>query len=153
VPVLILAVVIAVFWFIMRYTVYGRSMYAIGSNPVAARLTGIRSKRLIFAGFLLSGLCVSLGGLILVSQLGAASPTSGTGYELQVITAVVLGGASLAGGRGTILGTALGLLIVGVLNNGLILLNIDAYWQQVAQGTLLIAAVSFDRLRVRLTSQ
>jgi ribose transport system permease protein len=128
-------------------------MYAIGSNPVAARLTGIRSKRLIFAGFVLSGICVALGGLILVSQLGAASPTSGTGYELQVITAVVLGGASLAGGRGTILGTALGLLIVGVLNNGLILLNIDAYWQQVAQGTLLIAAVSFDRLRVRLSAQ
>jgi ribose transport system permease protein len=153
VPVMILVAVIAVFWFIMRYTVYGRSMYAIGANPVAARLTGIRSKRLIFAGFILSGICVSLGGLILVSQLGAASPTSGTGYELQVITAVVLGGASLAGGRGTILGTALGLLIVGVLNNGLILLNIDAYWQQVAQGTLLIAAVSFDRLRVRLTAQ
>ena len=153
VPVLIVVVVIAIFWFIMRYTVYGRSMYAIGSNPVAARLTGIRSKRLIFAGFVLSGICVALGGLILVSQLGAASPTSGTGYELQVITAVVLGGASLAGGRVTILGTALGLLIVGVLNNGLILLNIDAYWQQVAQGTLLIAAVSFDQLRVRLTAQ
>ncbi len=151
-PVLILAAIFAVFWFIMRYTVFGRSMYAIGANPVAARLTGVRSKRLIFVGFLLSGLCTALGGLILTSQLGAASPVASLGLELSVVTAVILGGASLAGGRGTILGTILGLLIIGVLNNGLILLNIDPFWQEVAQGTLLIAAVSFDQLRIRLTA-
>lgn len=152
-PVLILLGIVAVFWFVMRYTVYGRSMYAIGANPVAARLTGIRSKRMIFTGFVLSGLCVALAGLILVSQLGASSPIAATGLELSVVTAVILGGASLAGGRGTILGTALGLLIIGVLNNGLILLNVDPFWQEVAQGTLLIAAVSFDQLRIRLTAQ
>jgi ribose transport system permease protein len=151
-PVLILAGIFILFWFIMRYTVFGRSMYAIGANPVAARLTGIRSKRLIFVGFLLSGLCTALGGLILTSQLGAASPVASLGLELSVVTAVILGGASLAGGRGTILGTILGLLIIGVLNNGLILLNVDPFWQEVAQGTLLIAAVSFDQLRIRLTS-
>jgi ribose transport system permease protein len=151
-PVLILAGIFVVFWFIMRYTVFGRSMYAIGANPVAARLTGIRSKRLIFVGFLLSGLCTALGGLILTSQLGAASPVASLGLELSVVTAVILGGASLAGGRGTIFGTILGLLIIGVLNNGLILLNVDPFWQEVAQGTLLIAAVSFDQLRIRLTS-
>ncbi len=150
-PVLILAAIVALFWFVMRYTVYGRSMYAIGANPVAARLTGIRSKRLIFGGFVLSGLCVALSGLILVSQLGASSPIAATGLELSVVTAVILGGASLAGGRGTIIGTALGLLIIGVLNNGLILLNVDPFWQEVAQGTLLIAAVSFDQLRIRLS--
>jgi ribose transport system permease protein len=152
-PVLILVGIFIVFWFMMRYTVFGRSMYAIGANPIAARLTGIRSKRLIFAGFLLSGLCTALGGLILTSQLGAASPVASLGLELSVVTAVILGGASLAGGRGTILGTILGLLIIGVLNNGLILLNIDPFWQEVAQGTLLIAAVSFDQLRIRLTSR
>ena len=150
----ILVGVLLVSWFIMRYTVYGRSMYAIGANPVAARLTGIRSRRLIFVGFVLSGLAIALGGLILVSEVGAApSGTLGAGYELQVVTAVILGGASLAGGRGTILGTVLGLLIIGVLNNGLNLLSVDAFWQQVAQGALLIAAVSFDQLRIRLTAR
>ena len=150
----ILVGVLALFWFVMRYTVFGRSMYAIGANPIAARLTGIRSRRLIFLGFVLSGLSVALGGLILVSEVGAApSGTLGAGYELQVVTAVILGGASLAGGRGTILGTVLGLLIIGVLNNGLNLLSVDAFWQQVAQGSLLIAAVSFDQLRIRLTSR
>jgi ribose transport system permease protein len=150
-PVLILVAVFVLFWVIMRYTIFGRSMYAIGSNPAAARLTGIRSKQLIFGGFLLSGLCTALGGLILTSQLGASSPVASTGLELSVVTAVILGGASLAGGRGTILGTILGLLIIGVLNNGLILLNIDPFWQEVAQGTLLIAAVSFDQLRIRFS--
>ncbi len=151
---IILAGVLAVFWFVMRYTVYGRSMYAIGSNRAAARLTGIRARRLIFFGFVLSGLAMALGGLILVSEVGAApSGTLAVGYELQVVTAVILGGASLAGGRGTILGTILGLLIIGVLNNGLNLLSVDAFWQQVAQGALLIAAVSFDQLRIRLTAR
>lgn len=149
----ILVGVLLLFWILMRYTVFGRAMYAIGSNPVAARLTGVRSRRLIFIGFVLSGLAAALGGLILVSEVGAApSGTLGVGYELQVVTAVILGGASLAGGRGTILGTVLGLLIIGVLNNGLNLLSVDAFWQQVAQGALLIAAVSFDQLRIRLTS-
>jgi len=151
-PVLILVGIFLVFWLMMRYTIFGRSMYAIGANPIAARLTGIRSKRLIFVAFLLSGLCTALGGLILTSQLGAASPVASLGLELSVVTAVILGGASLAGGRGTILGTILGLLIIGVLNNGLILLNVDPFFQEVAQGMLLIAAVSFDQLRIRLTS-
>jgi ribose transport system permease protein len=151
---IILVGVLALFWVVMRYTVYGRSMYAIGANPVAARLAGIRSRRLIFFGFLLSGLATAVGGLILVSEVGAApSGTLGLGYELQVVTAVILGGASLAGGRGTILGTVLGLLIIGVLNNGLNLLSVDAFYQQVAQGALLIAAVSFDQLRIRLTGR
>lgn len=150
----ILVGVLLLFWFVMRYTVYGRSMYAIGANPAAARLAGIRSRRLIFLGFLLSGLAVAVGGLILVSEVGAApSGTLGLGYELQVVTAVILGGASLAGGRGTIAGTVLGLLIIGVLNNGLNLLSVDAFWQQVAQGALLIAAVSFDQVRIRLTAR
>ena len=142
--------VVLLFYLTMRYTVFGRSMYAIGANPVAARLSGIRSNRLIFFAFLLSGLCVTLGALINVSQLGAASTLAGNGVELSVVTAVILGGASLAGGRGTILGTMLGLLIIGVLNNGLVLMNIDAFWQDVARGTLLILAVSFDQLRLRL---
>jgi ribose transport system permease protein len=151
-PVFIFAGIALTFWFISRYTVFGRSMYAIGANPVAARLNGIRSKRVIFLGFVLSGLCVALGGLILASQLGAASPQAANGLELSVVTAVILGGASLAGGRGSIVGTMLGLLIIGTLNNGLVLLNVSSFWQTVAQGGLLIFAVSFDQLRIRLTT-
>lgn len=149
-PVFLFIIVIIVTSLAMRYTVFGRSMYVIGSNPVAARLAGIKTRRAVFTGFILSGLAVVLGGLILVSQLGAASPVAASGLELAVVTAVILGGASLAGGRGTIYGTVLGVMILGVLNNGLTLMNIDSFWQQVAQGVLLLAAVGFDQLRLRL---
>jgi len=150
VPVLLVVAVVAVFYFVMRQTVYGRSLYAIGANPVAARLSGIRSRQAVFFAFVLSGACIAIGGLILTSQLSAASPQAATGLELSVVTAVVLGGASLSGGRGTVVGTILGLLVIGVLNNGLVLLNVSPFWQDVARGTLLILAVSFDRLRARL---
>ncbi len=151
-PVFIFLVIMVGFWLMSRYTVFGRSMYAIGSNPVAARLNGLRSGRVIFIGFVLSGACVAIGGLILASSLGAASPQAASGLELSVVTAVILGGASLAGGRGSVLGTMLGLLIIAVLNNGLVLLNVSSFWQEVARGTLLILAVGFDQLRIRLTS-
>ncbi len=134
---------------IMRYTTFGRSLYVIGANPSAARLVGIRTPKVILICFVLSGVATALAGVILTSQLTAASPMAANGLELSVITAIVLGGASLNGGRGTISGTILGLLIIGVLNNGLVLLNIDTFWQQVARGTLLIIAVSFDQLRER----
>mgnify|MGYP001807435829 CR=1 FL=1 len=151
VPVLVFAAVVIVTALVMKFTVFGRSMYAIGANPVAARLAGIRTQTAIFGGFLLSGAAVVIGGLILVSQLGAASPNAASGLELSVVTAVILGGASLAGGRGTIVGTLLGVLILGTLNNGLTLMNINSFWQDVARGVLLLAAVGFDQLRLRLT--
>jgi ribose transport system permease protein len=153
VPVVILVVVVVVFAIVMRYTVFGRTVYAIGANPVAARLIGLHTKRIIFILFVLSGLACALCGLILDSQLGAASPTAATGLELSVITAVVLGGAALSGGEGTVLGTALGVLVIGVLNNGLVLEGVDPFWQDVAQGALLIAAVSFDRVRSRIVER
>ncbi|GAC1631994.1 MAG: ABC transporter permease [Chloroflexota bacterium] len=152
-PVIILAVIVAIFWFVLRYTTFGRAMYAIGANPLAARLVGIRSKRLIFIAFVLSGLCVSLGGLINASQLGSASPNTALGMELSVITAIVLGGTSLTGGRGTILGTVVGLLVISVLNNGMVLMNIDPFYQDIARGCLLILAVAFDRLSSRFGAQ
>jgi ribose transport system permease protein len=151
VPVYIFAAVVIAFLFILRYTTYGRSMYAIGASPTAARLAGIRTNRNIFIGFILSGLFAGLSGLILLSQVGGASAVAGSGLELQVITAVVLGGASLAGGRGGIVGTILAVLIVGVLGNGLIQLRIPSFWIEVAGGILLLAAVGFDQLRIRLT--
>jgi ribose transport system permease protein len=150
IPVFLLIAVMAAVWFLMRYTVYGRSMYAIGSNSAAARLVGVRTRRYIFIGFVLSAAACALSGLILTSQLGVGSGLFGVGMELSVITAIVLGGASLGGGRGSIIGTAVGLLIIGVLNNGLTLTGVDPFWQDVARGTLLICAVSFDQLRMRL---
>lgn len=150
-PVYIFIAVVIAFWLVLRYTVFGRSLYAIGASPSAARLAGIRVKRVIFTAFLLSALCVALAGLIRLSQVAGASVNTGIGIELSVITAVVLGGASLSGGRGGIGGTVLAVLIVGVLANGLIQLNVPSFWIEVANGLLLLGAVTVDRLRVRLT--
>ena len=141
---------VAIFYVIMRYTVYGRSMYAIGASPEAARLAGIRVRLLIFIGFMLSALAVALGGLIRLSQIGGASTNAGLGFELAVLTAVILGGASLSGGRGTIGGTLLAVCVIGVLQNGLIQLNVGSFWIEVAQGVLLVGAVTFDQVRLRL---
>jgi ribose transport system permease protein len=151
VPVIIFFGVIVAFILLLRYTTYGRSMYAIGASPTAARLAGIRTNRAIFVAFILSALAAGLSGLILVSQVGGASAVAGQGLELQVVTAVVLGGASLAGGRGSIVGTILAVLIIGVLGNGLIQLRIPSFWIEVFGGILLLAAVGFDQLRIRLT--
>lgn len=134
----------------LRYTRFGRSIYAIGSNANAARVVGIRSSRIIFQTFILSATAAALAGAILASQLSSGDPNAGLGLELQVVTAIVLGGASLAGGRGSIFGTVIGLLIVGVLNNGLILLDVPTFWQRIAQGLMLIIAVSFDSIRAKL---
>ncbi len=150
-PVYIFMATVVIFWLVLRYTVYGRSLYAIGANASAARLAGIRTKRVIFIAFLLSALCVALAGLIRLSQVAGASNNSGLGVELSVVTAVVLGGASLSGGRGGIGGTVLAVLIVGVLANGLIQLNVPSFWIEVANGLLLLGAVTVDRVRVRLT--
>jgi ribose transport system permease protein len=139
--------------FTMRATTFGRALYAIGASPEAARLAGIRTRRMIFITFLLSGLAVGLVGLLLASQTGRGSGDVATGLEFSAITAVVLGGASLAGGRGSILGTTLGVLIIGVVNNGIVLLGIEAFWQDVVRGLLLILAVAIDQLRLRLATE
>lgn len=149
IPVYIFAAVVVVFFVVLRYTTYGRSMYAIGASPTAARLAGIRTGRAIFIAFILSAVLAGLSGLILLSQVNSASVNAGTGLELQVITAVVLGGASLSGGRGSIVGTTLAVLIVGVLGNGLIQLGVPSFWIEVAGGLLLLVAVGFDQVRVR----
>lgn len=137
---------------VMRSTTYGRSLYAIGANPTAARLAGIRTKRVVFLTFVASGAAVGLTGILLASQTGQGSGNAATGLEFSAVTAVVLGGASLAGGRGSIVGTILGVLVIGVVNNGIVLLGIESFWQDVVRGTLLIVAVAVDQLRLRLAS-
>ncbi|UXN75042.1 ABC transporter permease [Devosia sp. A8/3-2] len=143
---LCIAIIVAI---VLARTVFGRTIYAIGANENAARLVGIRTKKTLFLGFVISGLCMALTGPVSASQLGSTSGTTGMGLELAVVTAIILGGTSLKGGTGSMFGTILGLLIVGVLNNGMTLMNINSTRQQVAAGTLLILAVSFDQIRQR----
>lgn len=152
-PALLFIILLVLAVLLMRFTVFGRSLYAVGSNPIAARLTGIRSRRVLILSFVGSGLAAALSGMILSSQLGGGSPSAASGLELSVITAIILGGASLHGGRGTIIGTFVGLLVIAVLNNGLVLLGISSFYQDVARGTLLIAAISFDQLRGRFAQR
>jgi ribose transport system permease protein len=152
-PIIIFAGLAVIGIVTLRRTSYGRSLYAIGANPNAARVVGIRSNRILFITFVLSSVSAALAGAVLASQLSAGDPNAAKGLELEVVTAIVLGGASLAGGRGTLLGTVLGLVVIQVLNNGLILLDIPSFWQRIAQGILLIAAVSFDQIRQKINSQ
>ena len=131
----------------MTRTTGGRHIYAVGGNPEAARLSGIRTKRTLLFAYVVSGLCAGLGGVITASQLNAGSPTYGQAYELYVIASVVVGGASLAGGEGFIFGTLIGAFIIAVIRNGMNLTNVEPYTQKVALGLVILGAVLLDRLR------
>jgi ribose/xylose/arabinose/galactoside ABC-type transport system permease subunit len=146
IPVWILVVVLVVFTVIERRTVLGRHGVAIGSNFEAARLSGIRVNAVRVGLFTLSGLMAGVGGIVLSSRLSSGHPNTALGLEFDVIVAAILGGTSLLGGEGTVLGTAIGALIVGVINNGLNLTGVSTFWQQVVQGVILIAAVGIDLL-------
>lgn len=147
VVVVLLVVLFLAVGFAIPRTRFGRYMYAIGSNPRAARLAGVRVPRWRLVFFGLSGLLAAVAGCVTVSRTGTAEPSANLGTELDVITAVILGGTSLLGGRGRLFGTFLGLLVLAVLNNGLILLQVESYWQQVVKGGVLLLAVSWDELR------
>lgn len=151
-PVLIMLVLGLLTAFVLRRTYSGRVMYAIGGNREAARLSGIKVDRQQLVVFALSGLFAAVAGILLAARLASSQPEAGTGYELDAIAAVVIGGASLAGGAGTALGTFVGALILGVLRNGLNLLDVSAFWQQVIIGLVIAAAVLSDTLRRRRRS-
>lgn len=146
VPVLILFFVFGFYLVLMKHTRYGKHMYAIGANQEAARLAGIRLEREVSIAFLLAAVTVGIAALISVSQIGAAGPTTGFGLEFLALTGVILGGASLYGGRGTVFGTIVAVVILAVLDNGLVLLGVRSFWQEVARGALLLGAVVFDEL-------
>lgn len=148
IAVLILIAVLAFFWILMSQTRYGRHMYGMGANPKAALLAGIQLERNVIIGFLLTGVTVGLAALIVVSEIGAVAPTTGQGLELLAITGIILGGASLSGGRGTIPGIIVAILILAVLDNGLTLARLTSFWQEVVRGTILIAAVALDQARL-----
>jgi ribose transport system permease protein len=137
---------VIVFYIVSRRTTLGRYIYAVGGSQRAAALSGVNVNRIKLWVYVLGGGLASVAGLIVTARLDAADPKAGLGYELDSIAAVVIGGTSLSGGRGSILGTVLGCLIIGVLNNGLFLLDVSPFWQQVVKGFVIIAAVAADKL-------
>ena len=125
----------------------GRELYAIGSNPEGARLAGVRSDRRVLTAFVLAGALAGLGGVLFTARFGTVDATAGTGYELTVIAAAVVGGVAIFGGTGSVYGAALGALLLGTITSSLIVLRVEAFWQQAAIGALLLLAIAFDRLR------
>lgn len=145
VPAVTMAVTFVILYIILNKTVFGRQTYAIGGNETAAALSGIKVNRTKIMIYALSGLMSALAGIILASRLDSAQPTAGASYELDAIAAVVLGGTSLMGGKGRIVGTLIGVLIIGVLNNGLNLIGVSSFYQQIIKGLVIVVAVLIDR--------
>jgi ribose transport system permease protein len=152
VPIIVLVIAAAIASFVLNRTVLGRSMYAVGGNAEAARLSGLPVRRILVIVFGLSGLFAALAGLLLAGRLDSAQPQAASGYELDAIASVVIGGASLAGGVGRISGTFIGALVLVVIRNGLNLLNVSSFWQQVVIGLVIALAVGFDVLRRKTRS-
>lgn len=144
---MIFAIVVALLAdFLLRRTTFGEHVIAIGGNEEAARLCGIAVDRVKATVYVIAGGLAALAGFVLVARIGAAEPIGGTGYELDAIAATVIGGTSLFGGVGTVGGTLVGALILGGLRDGLTLLNVQSFWQQVASGIVIIVAVLIDKL-------
>ncbi len=142
-----------IFYIALAHTPFGRNLYAIGGSREASRLSGIRVNRHLLIAYALCGFFGALGGVINISQLGSSTPVSAIGLEFTVITAVVLGGTSLSGGKGSLLGTLIGVVILRIIDNGLTLLSISSFWQDVARGAVLLFAVGFDQLRQRWSAR
>ena len=147
IPVIMLVALCALIYFITRHTTFGRNLYAVGSNREAAKLAGINVSMYKYRAFIMNGMFVALAAIILASRINSGQPQAGVGFELAVISAVILGGVSLAGGRGTIAGMILGVMILSILDNGLVLLNVSSFYQQIVRGIVLILAVYFDQRR------
>ncbi len=145
VPIFVMIAVLALAYYVLRHTRFGRYVYALGGNEEATRLSGLRTGLIKTTVYAVSGLLAAMAGIILTSRLSSAQPTAGAGYELDAIAAVVLGGTSLAGGSGHILGTLVGALIIGILNNALNLMNVSSYYQMIAKGVIILIAVLLDR--------
>jgi ribose/xylose/arabinose/galactoside ABC-type transport system permease subunit len=147
VSLILMFLVFILFGVIMKYSAFGREVYSIGGNSKASHLAGINVRLIRLIVYIICGATAGLSGTILASQIGAGVANGGTGYELDVIAAVILGGTSLSGGKGTILGSLFGVLILVTMNNGMNLLGIQAFWQMVAKGVILMLAVILDVIR------
>src|SRR5699024_5239132 len=145
IPVIVMVIVFAILFVLLHKMTFGRKVYGVGGNEEAAHIAGIRTDRVKMWVYTISGMMSALAGLILVSRLNSAQPTAGTSYELDAIAAVVIGGTSLSGGKGRLFGTLVGALIIGTLNNGLNILGVSSFYQQVIRGIVILIAVLLDR--------
>jgi ribose/xylose/arabinose/galactoside ABC-type transport system permease subunit len=145
VPVLFFLAFVIVGHLVLKYTTYGRWIYALGGNPEAARLSGLNTTLLTMSVYVISGFCAGLAAFLLTSRLNSAEQVAGQSYELQAIASVVIGGTSLFGGQGGVLGTLIGALLIGVLNNGLVILGVNPYYQSIVIGAIIVLSVYLDQ--------
>ncbi|MBV7273292.1 ribose ABC transporter permease [Clostridium thailandense] len=145
VPVILIVIVVLVAWYVLTQTRYGRYVYAVGGNEDSARLSGINTDKIKTLVYVIVGATSALSGIVVTSRIGSASPNAGSGFELDAIAAVVLGGTSLAGGEGSVIGTIIGAMIIGVLNNGLNLMNVSPFYQLIVKGFVILLAVILDK--------
>jgi len=153
VPLILMLVVFVLLWIVLRFLKFGRFVYASGGNPDASRMVGVPVDRTRVILYVLSGLGGAVAGVVLAAMLGAAGPDAAGQHLLTVVAAIILGGTSLNGGRGSIWGTLIAVLILGTLNNGLTLLDVSSFWQDVTRGFVLLAAVGLDQVRSRATAE
>ncbi len=151
-PVWLMVILYVLFWFLLHRTHFGRYVFATGGNEEASRLSGINVKKVKLLSFIMAGVLSAIAGFILTARLSSAEPTAGSGMELDSIAAVILGGTSLTGGKGGLIGTVIGAIILGVLDNGMNLLNVSAFYQGVAKGVIILLAVLLDRNMKSLSS-
>ncbi len=145
VPIIIMAIVFIICYYILNHTQFGRHIYAVGGNEEAALLSGVNTDKVKILAYTISGILAAVAGIIVTSRLSSAQPTAGDGYELDAIAAVVLGGTSLVGGQGTVIGTIIGALIIGILNNALNLMDVQSYYQMIAKAIVILIAVLLDK--------
>lgn len=148
-PVIYLLVIAVVSHVFLKYTVLGKHIFAVGGNEKAAKLVGVKAEKVILTTYVINGFLAAMSGFLMTSWLGMAQPNAGQGYELDVIAATVIGGTSLSGGEGSILGAVLGAWIMATLRNGMILLRVSSFWQEIVIGVVIVAAVALDRMRSR----
>lgn len=150
-PIVIFVVIMAVCHIFLSKMKFGRYIYAVGGNPKAAEASGVRVKHILMKVYILSGILTGIAGIVLASRTNSGQPAVGTGYETDAIAAAVIGGTSMTGGIGTIPGTLIGILIIGTLNNGLNLLDVSSYWQQIIKGLIILGAVCFDIMSKKMS--
>jgi len=148
-PVIYLLIVAIIAHVFLKYTVLGKHIYAVGGNEKAAKLVGIKAEKVILITYVINGFLAAVSGFLMTSWLGMAQPNAGQGYELDVIAATVIGGTSLSGGDGSILGAVLGAWIMATLRNGMILLRVSSFWQEIVIGVVIVVAVALDKMRSR----
>jgi inositol transport system permease protein len=152
VSVLIMLILFCITWVLLNKTAFGRHLYAVGGNENAAIASGIKTKKVVCLAFVFDGIMTAVAGIVLMSRMNSGQPGAGVSYEFDAITAVVVGGTSLSGGSGSVVGTIIGAVIVGIINNVLNLLNVNTYWQQIAKGLIILFAVIADVMNKRASA-